>query len=177
MSLEGFWGQARLLEKKLKEEFPEQKTHGLINNIKKQTTDLYKEENKEGGIINEMTRVDKEQWRRQKYLDLLVENLGTENVIEWVNELKLKDFDFDSPEKYFSENDEGAETVIEQSPSYEDLAVSMEFLKAYDFDFTNVPLIDGKFSAFDQNRFDQLMYKHTGSMEALGNLVRPAFMQ
>ena len=178
MSLEGFWDQARLLEKKLKEEFPDEKTHGLINNIKKQTTDLYKEENKEGGIINEMTRVDKEQWRRQKYLDLLVENLGPENVTKWVEELKLNDYDFDSPEKYFSENDEGSETVIEQSPSFEDLAISMDFLSAYDFDFNNVPLdLDRGFSPFDQNRWLQLGYKHTGNLDFLEQLKRPSFIQ
>jgi len=180
LSLEGYWQQARILENKLKEVYTgTEPLHTVIENVKKKANEIYKKANsgEDDALLQGKSNNDKQQWRRKNYLETLAQEMGVQNIAEWVNELNLDDYDFDSPEKYFAENDEGAETVIEQSPSYEDLAVSMEFLKAYDFDFTNVPLIDGKFSAFDQNRFDQLMYKHTGSMEALGNLVRPAFMQ
>ena len=180
LSLEGYWQQARILENKLKEVYEgDEPIHTVIENVKKKANEIYKKANsgEKDALLQGKSNNDKQQWRRKNYLETLAKEMGVENITEWVNELNLDDYDFDSPEKYFSENDEGAETVIEQSPSYEDLAVSMDFLKAYDFDIDNVPIFNGEFSAFDQNRFDQLMYKHTGSMEALGKLVRPAFMQ
>ena len=54
----------------------------------------------------------------------------------------------------------------------------MEFLGAYDYDFNNVPLdSDGGFLPFDQNRWLQLGYKNTGSLEFLEQLKRPSFIQ
>ena len=59
-----------------------------------------------------------------------------------------------------------------------DFAVSMDFLSAYNYDFANVPLInDGEFEPWDQNRWTQLMYKHTGDMQYLEMLKRPSFIQ
>tara|TARA_B100000214_G_scaffold166786_2_gene119776 strand:- start:2145 stop:4766 length:2622 start_codon:yes stop_codon:yes gene_type:complete len=166
-SLEGFWQRARLLENKLKEVFPDQKTHGLINQIKKQSNVLYKQESKEGGEIHGWSGVDKEQWRRQKYLDLLVENLGPENITEWVKELEAAK----------GITDEGTDEGTEEFVTDIDLTISMDFLQAYDFDFTNVPLdLDGGLSPFDQNRWFQLSYKHTGDIQFLENLKRPSFM-
>ena len=155
MSLEGFWGQARLLENRLKEEFPDKEIHGAINQIKKETTDLYKKEKKEGGVIHGMSGVDQEQWRRKKYLELLYNKFDQKQIDDWVGQL---------------EKEEVANTNAE-------LEISMDFLSAYEFDFSNVPLdLDGGFSPFDQNRYLQLGYKHTGSLEFLEALKRPSFM-
>ena len=155
LSLEGFWGQARLLENRLKEEFPDKEIHGAINQIKKETTDLYKKEKKEGGVIHGMSGVDQEQWRRKKYLELLYNKFDQKQIDDWVGQL---------------EKEEVANTNAE-------LEISMDFLSAYEFDFSNVPLdLDGGFSPFDQNRYLQLGYKHTGSLEFLEALKRPSFM-
>ena len=155
LSLEGFWDQSRLLENRLKEEFPDEAIHGAINQIKKETTDLYKKEKKEGGVIHGLSSVDKEQWRRKKYLELLYNKFDQKQIDDWVGQL---------------EKEEVANTNAE-------LEISMDFLSAYEFDFTNVPLeLDGGFSPFDQNRYLQLGYKHTGSLEFLEALKRPSFM-
>jgi len=155
LSLEGFWDQSRLLENRLKEEFPDEAIHGAINQIKKETTDLYKKEKKEGGVIHGLSSVDKEQWRRKKYLELLYNKFDQKQIDDWVGQL---------------EKEEVANTNAE-------LEISMDFLSAYEFDFSNVPLdLDGGFSPFDQNRYLQLGYKHTGSLEFLDALKRPSFM-
>ena len=155
LSLEGFWDQSRLLENRLKEEFPDEAIHGAINQIKKETTDLYKKEKKEGGVIHGLSSVDKEQWRRKKYLELLYNKFDQKQIDDWVGQL---------------EKEEVANTNAE-------LEISMDFLSAYEFDFTNVPLeLDGGFSPFDQNRYLQLGYKHTGSLEFLEALKRPSFI-
>ena len=103
-----------------------------------------------------MSNVDRQQWRRQKYLDMLYENLGEEQIQSWVSEL---------------ETEQAVNSDI-------DFAVSMDFLSAYNYDFANVPLInDGEFEPWDQNRWTQLMYKHTGDMQYLEMLKRPSFIQ
>lgn len=157
LSLEGYWQQARLLENKIKENHGEDSpVHLRIKKVKEETETLYKEElNKKDGLLKDMSNVDKQQWRRQKYLDMLYKELGQEQVDSWVAELDTED---------------AVNNDI-------DLEISMDFLSAYDFDFTNVPLdLDGGFSPFDQNRYLQLGYKHTGSLEFLDALKRPSFM-
>ena len=160
MSLEGFWQQSRLLENKIKETYTgDEKVGKFIRNIKKETERLYKEAQKEGGELQQekMSEVDKQQWRRNKYLELLYNNIGKENIDKFVEELELEQFD----------------SIDEIS----DLAVSMEFLAPYNFDFNNVPLENGEFSDWDQNRWTQLQYKHTGDIKFLEMLKRPAFIE
>lgn len=157
MSLEGFWQQSRTLENRIKENHGEDSpVHLKIQKIKKDTDSLYKEELKKGGLLEKMSNVDRQQWRRQKYLDMLYENLGEEQIQSWVSEL---------------ETEQAVNSDI-------DFAVSMDFLSAYNYDFANVPLInDGEFEPWDQNRWTQLMYKHTGDMQYLEMLKRPSFIQ
>ena len=155
MSLEGFWQQARMLENKIKETHTtDDPVHKVIEGIKQETETVYKEAIK--GELKEMSNVDRQQWRRKKYLEMLYNNLGQEKVDKWVEELELDQFD----------------SIDEAS----DLAVSMEFLTPYDFDFKNVPLENGQFSAWDQNRWTQLQWKHTGDLKYLEMLKRPAFI-
>ena len=155
MSLEGFWQQARMLENKIKETHTtDDPVHKVIEGIKQETDKVYKDALK--GELKEMSNVDRQQWRRKKYLEMLYNNLGQEEVDKWVKELELDQFD----------------SIDEAS----ELAVSMEFLAPYDFDFKNVPLENGEFSAWDQNRWTQLQWKHTGDLKYLDMLKRPAFI-
>ena len=155
MSLTGFWQQARMLENKIKETHTtDDPVHKVIEGVKRETEAVYKEALK--GELKEMSNVDRQQWRRKKYLEMLYNNLGQEKVDKWVEELELDQFD----------------SIDEAS----DLAVSMEFLSPYDFDFQNVPLENGEFSAWDQNRWTQLQWKHTGDLKYLEMLKRPAFI-
>ena len=155
MSLEGFWQQARMLENKIKETHTtDDPVHKVIEGVKQETEAVFKEALK--GELKEMSNVDRQQWRRKKYLEMLYNNLGQEKVDKWVEELELDQFD----------------SIDEAS----DLAVSMEFLAPYDFDFNNVPLENGEFSAWDQNRWTQLQWKHTGDLKYLEMLKRPAFI-
>ena len=74
LSLEGFWQQARMLENKLKETYTgDDKIHRVIENIKKETDALYKQAQQKGGELQQekMSEVDKQQWRRKKYLEML----------------------------------------------------------------------------------------------------------
>ena len=162
LSLEGFWQQARMLENKLKETYTgDDKIHRVIENIKKETDALYKQAQQKGGELQQekMSEVDKQQWRRKKYLEMLYNNLGAEEVDKWVDELELDQFE-----------------MTEGANDYAEMAVSMDFLAPYDFDFENVPLENGEFSAWDQNRWTQLQYKHTGDIQYLELLKRPAFI-
>ncbi len=162
LSLEGFWQQANMLEKKLKETYTgDDKIHRVIENIKKETDVLYKQAQQKGGELQKekMSEVDKQQWRRKKYLEMLYNNLGQEEVDKWVDELELDQFE-----------------MTEGANDYSDMAVSMDFLAPYDFDFENVPLENGEFSAWDQNRWTQLQYKHTGDIQYLNMLKRPTFI-
>ena len=90
---------------------------------------------------------------------MLYNNLGAEEVDKWVDELELDQFE-----------------MTEGANDYADMAVSMDFLAPYDFDFENVPLENGQFSAWDQNRWTQLQWKHTGDIQYLELLKRPAFI-
>jgi len=167
MSLEGYWQQARLLENKIKENYEGPlKVHNVIEQVKKEVADLYSKANSKGNEespIAGKSQVDKTQWRRNLYLDKLIEALGPENVTQWVEELK---------------GDEDTDETFGEGASDYDLAISMEFLGAYDYDFNNVPLdLDGGFLPFDQNRYLQLGYKNTGSLEFLEQLKRPSFIQ
>mgnify|MGYP001158560095 CR=1 FL=1 len=158
MSLTGFWQQARMLENKIKETYTgDDKIHRVIESIKKETDSVYKDAIK--GELKEMSNVDRQQWRRKKYLEMLYNNLGEEEVDKWVDELELDQFE-----------------MTEGANDYADMAVSMDFLAPYDFDFKNVPLENGKFSPWDQNRWTQLQYKHTGDIQYLNMLRRPAFI-
>lgn len=168
MSLTGYWQQAGLLENKIKENYEGPlKVHNVIEQVKKEVADLYSKANSKGNKESPLagkSQVDKTQWRRSLYLDKLVEALGPENVTQWVEELKG-----------IEETDE---TFGEGASDYNDLAISMEFLGAYNYDFNNVPLdSDGGFLPFDQNRWLQLGYKNTGSLEFLEQLKRPSFIQ
>ena len=168
MSLTGYWQQAGLLENKIKENYEGPlKVHNVIEQVKKEVEDLYSKANSKGNEespIAGKSQVDKTQWRRNLYLDKLVEALGPENVTQWVEELKG--------------SEESDETFGEGASDYNDLAISMEFLGAYNYDFNNVPLDeDGGFLPFDQNRYLQLGYKNTGSLEFLEQLKRPSFIQ
>ena len=158
MSLTGFWQQANMLEKKIKETHTsDDPVHKVIEGIKQETDAVYKEALK--GELKEMSNVDRQQWRRKKYLEMLYNNLGQEEVDKWVNELELDQFG-----------------MMDGAIEYSDMAVSMDFLAAYDFDFANVPLINGEFDPWDQNRWTQLQYKHTGDIQYLEMLKRPAFI-
>ena len=158
MSLTGFWQQARMLENKIKETYTgDDKNHRVIESIKKETDSVYKDAIK--GELKEMSNVDRQQWRRKKYLEMLYNNLGEEEVDKWVDELELDQFE-----------------MTEGANDYADMAVSMDFLAPYDFDFENVPLENGQFSAWDQNRWTQLQWKHTGDIQYLELLKRPAFI-
>jgi len=168
MSLEGYWQQARLLENKIKENYEGPlKVHNVIEQVKKDVEALYSKANSKGNEDSPLagkSQVDKTQWRRNLYLDKLVEALGPENVTQWVDELKM--------------NESTDETYGEGASDYNDMAISMEFLGAYNYDFNNVPLdINGNFLPFDQNRWLQLGYKNTGSIEFLEQLKRPSFIQ
>ena len=158
MSLEGFWQQANMLEKKLKETYKgDDKIHRVIENIKKETDKLHKEA--KNNELREATNVDSQQWRRKKYLEMLYNNLPKEEVDKWVNELELDQFE-----------------MTDGANDYADMAVSMDFLAAYDFDFGNVPLTNGEFDPWDQNRWNQLQWKHTGDLKYLEMLKRPSFI-
>ena len=159
MSLEGFWQQARMLENKIKETHTtDDPVHKVIEGIKQETDKVYKDALK--GELKETSNVDRQQWRRKKYLEMLYNNLGQEEVDKWVQELELDQFE-----------------MTEGANDYADMAVSMEFLAPYGFDFENVPLENGEFSAFDQNRWTQLQWKHTGDLKYLDMLKRPAFIK
>ena len=158
MSLEGFWQQANMLEKKLKETYKgDDKIHRVIENIKKETDKLHKEA--KNNELREATNVDSQQWRRKKYLEMLYNNLPKEEVDKWVNELELDQFEMTA-----GAND------------YAEMAVSMDFLAPYDFNFENVPLTNGEFDPWDQNRWNQLQWKHTGDLKYLEMLKRPSFI-
>ena len=68
-----------MLEKKIKETHTsDDPVHKVIEGIKQETDAVYKEALK--GELKEMSNVDRQQWRRKKYLEMLYNNLGQEEV-------------------------------------------------------------------------------------------------